>query len=933
MRGVEDGYRSEAELDRSESPGFTGGQLPVDHSAVLVRIADTSFPMQAAPGYVQIDQIIGDALANHRSIGSGRGRQLMRYMQITRIVVTLALSFCIIGSTSQEICAANIAEGRPYTVSPAAEPNYPDTGHRELTDGRKGAASYLDPAWSGYHVYKGQAVDIIVDLGEPATLSSVTIGTLHHPSVGIMQPTYVAAGISNDGQHWAVWDVVYTSLASPGEKDTPERVTYTLPRSPQPVTARYVRLHLPLEISLFLDEIEVEEARPAQASDSLSQAELPAWPRGDQFDLAPIGPYRAPGAATGNVHDIVLLPLYPPVRWDVQQLLPYVTFGRPTGEREPSGQDDPAWEPQDWLFDTVLFTPVATAPSGGFYHTSSSPGSVFADWLWLVDTYFFPDGPLASLDEAVAWAGHRLGDVEHKVKVILALPSPNPKQTEFWSGIDEDSGARQYFESKGLVIGRDSSKNRFTGTLAERRAVVEWMIDEILARWRQAGFHRLELAGFYWYEEGVSEKAEDQALVKQVAQVVHERGSRFYWIPHFRASGYARWREWGFDAAILQPNYYFMSREEVPSPGSAPEGRLSRLWQTAMLARRYEMGIEIELDANVIKDAELRQRLYEYFEAGDRYGYMREAVLAYYQNVNDIAQLARMPGGPGRKVYEDLYRFVQGRLESWRQAGRVVDGMGRPVAEARVQLGEAVTSTDETGYFELPALPVDEGLIAVSTPAGQVALIPLVRAEGPTPVTIVVRRQPEKVLFDPSGEALDGQLPPGLLTLGVQAQIVPERARPGVEVTGKPEHELKLVLGNSPLPFGSLMFNLPEALRDWSDWLALAIDIRLDNTNTPVTSLTIGVMDDDGNAYVRTLPTARTNSGEQTVLLPLVEAATGRFASNLVRDGEGGGINLKSVARVTVNFPATESRQEVVYLGKWYLIGYSGPTAQKGQHE
>lgn len=41
----------------------TGGQLPVAHPAVLVRIADTSFPMQAAPGYVQIDQIIGDTLA------------------------------------------------------------------------------------------------------------------------------------------------------------------------------------------------------------------------------------------------------------------------------------------------------------------------------------------------------------------------------------------------------------------------------------------------------------------------------------------------------------------------------------------------------------------------------------------------------------------------------------------------------------------------------------------------------------------------------------------------------------------------------------------------------------------------------------------------------------------------------------------------------
>lgn len=134
---------------------------------------------------------------------------------------------------------------------------------------------------------------------------------------------------------------------------------------------------------------------------------------------------------------------------------------------------------------------------------------------------------------------------------------------------------------------------------------------------------------------------------------------------------------------MLQPNYYFMPREEVPPPGSSPKSRLTRLRQTAMLARRYEMGIEIELDANVVQDAERRQRLYEYFEAGDRYGYMREAVLAYYQNVNDLAQMARMPGGPGRRVYEDLYRFVKGRLESWKQAGRVVDETGEPVTRCR----------------------------------------------------------------------------------------------------------------------------------------------------------------------------------------------------------------------------------------------------------
>ncbi|HHV54724.1 MAG TPA: DUF4855 domain-containing protein [Firmicutes bacterium] len=474
------------------------------------------------------------------------------------IAATVLLVVTAVGVGSHAIHAANLAQGRPYTISPSAEPNYPDTRHAELTDGRKGSASYLSPAWSGYHVSKGQAVDIVIDLGRVETVYGVTIGMLHHPAVGIMPPIYIAAGLSEDGKHWAVWDVIYPPAPAPSERATPRRVTYTLPGSaPRPVTARYVRVHLPLEISLFIDEIEVDgifsgqsdantstsssasTTEPPPVPGSPAHAGLPPWPKGDQFDLAPIGPYRTPGETTGSVHDIVLLPLYPPVRWDMQQLLPYITFGKPADEEDPAVNQEPLWEPQDWLFDTVLFAPVAAAPSGRFFHTFSNPGSVFADWLWLVDTCFAPDGPLASLEQSTAWAGDRLGDAGHKVKVILALPSPNPKQTEFWSGIDEDPGARQYFESNGLVITRDGSRNRFSGTLQERRIVLEWMIDEILARWQQAGFRRLELAGFYWFEEGVSEKADDQALVKQVAQIVHERGSRFYWIPHFRASGYA----------------------------------------------------------------------------------------------------------------------------------------------------------------------------------------------------------------------------------------------------------------------------------------------------------------------------------------------------------------------------------------------------------
>lgn len=102
-------------------------------------------------------------------------------MRMTRIAVLAVVLVAGVGmGKNQEIHAANLALGRPYTASLSAEPSYPDNGHCELTDGQKGTASYLDPAWSGYHVYKGQTVDIVVDLGRVETVYSVTIGMLHH---------------------------------------------------------------------------------------------------------------------------------------------------------------------------------------------------------------------------------------------------------------------------------------------------------------------------------------------------------------------------------------------------------------------------------------------------------------------------------------------------------------------------------------------------------------------------------------------------------------------------------------------------------------------------------------------------------------------------------------------------------------------------------
>lgn len=332
--------------------------------------------------------------------------------------------------------------------------------------------------------------------------------------------------------------------------------------------------------------------------------------------------YLAPGTPeVGGVRHLVLVyhgmkrrPL-----WNAENLLPYVAYV------------DEAGRPKDWLFDSFLFIEFSTDGDAWLHHyREGKPQPALADWQWLADSPFRETAGLAGLDAAVAKAGEALGDPGRRVKVVLTLPAPPAKERAF-----------------GPLPGED-------GTLdfsreGDRQRALRWYLDEVVRQWRARTYRHVELAGFYWLAEAIPQA--DADLVRWTAAAVRERGFRLTWIPYHGAQGLRQWRERGIDAVMMQPNYFFR-----------PGADAAMLMQAARLSRAYGAGVEMEFDARALADEDFRSRFWAYLDAGVKYGWMKEALLGYYEGGGALLEFLKKPE-QGRELYDALYRFVKGTYQ------------------------------------------------------------------------------------------------------------------------------------------------------------------------------------------------------------------------------------------------------------------------------
>lgn len=502
----------------------------------------------------------------------------------------------------------NIALHKPYTVSFPASDAYPDVDGKELTDGTYGSTDFMDSAWVGHNANIDR--EFVIDLQEAKSISSIKMNALNDSGVGISLPEVVKMYVSENGVDWAQL-ITIPKLPSQGSVFTGSyewdgKINGLPSHQPQGtmVYARYVKIYAMVDFWLFIDEMEVWGV-----DGKLKKAVKPIP-----------DPYVAPnylqaGEKTGNINDLVLF--YNGQysgdvgNWTSSYFEPYVTYMDTNGQ------------PTDWMFDAGLFLGTA-ANSGRVFSEGANPSNK-ADWEWYAGkTLTGPNADAAQLNEAVKQAAQAMNDPNHKMKVVIMIPFPASNQTNF-----------------GDVDGDGITEN--LSVQADKQKALNWYIDLVRQKWGTGNFTNLELTGFYWMSETVS----DQEAMKYTADLVHSLGYKYYWIPYYEASLYWKWEYLGFDAMAYQPNHYFANTTA------------DRIREAADRAKRVGSGLEIELDDGVFLDGR-RQKLIDYLQGAQDYGYDGNTFRAYYQDLHTLYKAATSTKKRDRQVYEWMYSLIKG---------------------------------------------------------------------------------------------------------------------------------------------------------------------------------------------------------------------------------------------------------------------------------
>lgn len=305
------------------------------------------------------------------------------------------------------------------------------------------------------------------------------------------------------------------------------------------------------------------------------------------------------------------------VDWNKEHFASYVATDPADGSRP------------EWLFDGYLFLEIFCTADRGFASGYRPHGATKEDWIGLIDKYLSPERDIAALNDCVGEMREKIGGKFHRRKIVLSLPEPLPKQTD-WGEI----------EGRRLDFNDD----------ADRVDACKWYIDLLIERFRGAGLDNLQLCGFYWLAE---EATNTRTFVAQVSDYIHEKGLDFYWIPYFKSDGYDQWKQLGFDHAYLQPNHFFNN--------SIPDSRLD---ETCRLAEQADMSLEMEFDENAAETRGRGARMTAYIDAYERNGIFDTRNLAYYQG-NDAFHMLKKGSERDRALYDRLARIIARRQKEF----------------------------------------------------------------------------------------------------------------------------------------------------------------------------------------------------------------------------------------------------------------------------
>lgn len=287
----------------------------------------------------------------------------------------------------------------------------------------------------------------------------------------------------------------------------------------------------------------------------------------------------------------------------------------------------------EWLYDGFLFVEFHMNIDGVDYDFEAENHRKQAgkkEWKILIDRTFAAGKGPDALEKVLDGLAQKGITPPYKRKVIISIPKPLVNKID-WGGLN----------GKAL----DFSK------IEDRIEAVYWYIDEVLKVWKEKNYKHLELEGFYWTKEEVFVKDKDDELMRAIKKKLGSE-YEFSWIPYYGSPDAHDWKDYDFDIAYQQPNYFF----EVQTPMEILTGAIA-------YAGRHDLSLEMEFDSRLIDQKVFRDKYYDYIEEFRKDGAWDKKRISYYEGGDGWYKMAISHDEEVKKAYDFLADILIKRKE------------------------------------------------------------------------------------------------------------------------------------------------------------------------------------------------------------------------------------------------------------------------------
>ncbi|WHT48284.1 DUF4855 domain-containing protein [Sporosarcina thermotolerans] len=265
------------------------------------------------------------------------------------------------------------------------------------------------------------------------------------------------------------------------------------------------------------------------------------------------------------------------------------------------------------MFDTFVILGLRYNESGDQFVDGPSNHANYSDWRTYIERTFAQDGAINNLNMTA-------GFVNRNVDVYIAIPYP--KRNEPIINFSGDS------------VGSD---------VYARYDLVNWYVNEVMQRFDNGKYDNLNFKGFYWLSETVR-TVDDEVIISSISSILKKNDKFFIYSPHATSTNFYKWKDYGFDAAFLQPNAF----------RSTINNKEERLHRAFLNAQIYGTGITIEIDSYHMDKAEQGVEAFDlYMDMSKRYG-LDEKGMMFYQGVNMVERMATFNHPVYKRWYEQL---------------------------------------------------------------------------------------------------------------------------------------------------------------------------------------------------------------------------------------------------------------------------------------